>query len=289
MPPSSKSNRRSVRSGIRSQGPPSVQQSPLAANMAHTQAIMDNMDIPEAMLSQLSQFVQLGPEVKKWRDLRAWVGQNPNALPLQIKNELEPWQRREFQDLTDEQWRTIALAQKKKNAWLQRQNQAVPPTAVPSGAAPSKSTLTALPTVRDHTTDQLNETNDEYIPREIDESGEKKVMTNGQLLGNRTYKCRTFLVPHRGDKLFMLATECARVLGYRDSYLLFNKNRSLYKIVANQMEKDNLVQEKIIPFSHRSRQLAIVTARSMFRQFGSRVIEGGRRVDDDYWTSSLAR
>ena len=35
----------------------------------------------------------------------------------------------------------------------------------------------------------------------------------------------------------MLATECARVLGYRDSYLLFNKNRSLYKIIANQQEK----------------------------------------------------
>lgn len=158
-----------------------------------------------------------------------------------------------------------------------------PPAAAPQKTTPSKSTLKALPTVRDHTTDQLNETNDEYIPREIDEFGEKKVMGNGQLLGNRTYKCRTFLVPHRGDKLFMLATECARVLGYRDSYLLFNKNRSLYKIIANQAEKDDLVQQEILPFSYRSRQIAIVTARSMFRQFGSRVIEGGRRVRDDYW------
>lgn len=160
---------------------------------------------------------------------------------------------------------------------------AVPPAAAPPKTTPTKSTLKALPTVRDHTTDQLNETNDEYIPREIDEFGEKKVMGNGQLLGNRTYKCRTFLVPHRGDKLFMLATECARVLGYRDSYLLFNKNRSLYKIIANQAEKDDLVQQEILPFSYRSRQIAIVTARSMFRQFGSRVIEGGRRVRDDYW------
>lgn len=157
------------------------------------------------------------------------------------------------------------------------------PAPAPPKTTPTKSTLKALPTVRDHTTDQLNETGDEYIPREIDEFGEKKVKPNGQLVGGRQYRCRTFLVPNRGDKLFMLATECARVLGYRDSYLLFNKNRSLYKIIASQPEKDDLVSQEILPFSYRSRQIAIVTARSMFRQFGSRVIEGGRRVRDDYW------
>lgn len=154
---------------------------------------------------------------------------------------------------------------------------------------PAKPTLKALPTVRDHTTDQLGPGNDEYLPREIDESGEKKVLPNGQLLGGREYRCRTFLVPQRGDKLFMLATECARVLGYRDSYLLFNKNRSLYKIIANQVEKDDLVGQEILPFSYRSRQIAIVTARSMFRQFGSRVIVGGRRVRDDYWETKARK
>lgn len=158
-----------------------------------------------------------------------------------------------------------------------------PQTSPPPKTTPTKSTLKALPTVRDHTTDQLGPGGDEYIPREVDEAGEKKVLPNGQLLGNREYRCRTFLVPNRGDKLFMLATECARVLGYRDSYLLFNKNRSLFKIIANQVEKDDLVQQEILPFSYRSRQIAIVTARSMFRQFGSRVITSGRRVRDDYW------
>ena len=87
----------------------------------------------------------------------------------------------------------------------------------------------------------------------------------------------------------MLATECARVLGYRDSYLLFNKNRSLFKIIASQAEKDDLVQQEILPFSYRSRQIAIVTARSMFRQFGSRVIENGRRVRDDYWETKARK
>ncbi|KAI0966561.1 chromatin remodelling complex Rsc7/Swp82 subunit-domain-containing protein [Xylaria arbuscula] len=175
----------------------------------------------------------------------------------------------------------------------QAQTESIPGQPPPGGYTPTqaspppkvtpKSTLKALPTVRDHTTDQLGPGGDEYIPRETDEAGEKKVMANGQLLGGREYRCRTFLVPHRGDKLFMLATECARVLGYRDSYLLFNKNRSLFKIIANQIEKDDLVQQEILPFSYRSRQIAIVTARSMFRQFGSRVIVNGRRVRDDYW------
>lgn len=170
------------------------------------------------------------------------------------------------------------------------------PQTSPSQASPSaKSTPTkpavikALPTVRDHTTDQLNPEGDEYIPREIDEAGERKVTQTGHPLENREYRCRTFFVPNRGDKLFMLATECARVLGYRDSYLLFNKNRSLYKIIATQAEKDDLIHQEILPYSYRSRQIAIVTARSMFRQFGSRLIVNGRRVRDDYWESKARK
>ncbi|KAL9115485.1 MAG: hypothetical protein Q9227_000806 [Pyrenula ochraceoflavens] len=158
-----------------------------------------------------------------------------------------------------------------------------PSQSSPSKPTPAKSQVKALPTVRDHTSDQLNPEGDEYIPREFDEAGEKKVDQMGYLQGGRQYRCRTFTVPDRGSKLFMLATECARVLMYRDSYLLFNKNRSLHKIIATQPEKDHLIQHDFLPYSYRSRQIAIVTARSMFRQFGARVIEGGMRVRDDYW------
>ncbi|KAK1074656.1 hypothetical protein LTR12_011933 [Friedmanniomyces endolithicus] len=157
------------------------------------------------------------------------------------------------------------------------------------GSASKPTVVKALPTVRDHTTDQLNAENDEYIPRETDPGGETKVSPDGYALEGRKYKCRTFQVPNRGEKLFMLATECARVLGYRDSYLLFNKNRSLYKIIANQQEKDNLIHQEILAYSYRSRQIAIVTARSMFRQFGSRLIDGGRRVRDDYWEAKARK
>ena len=166
---------------------------------------------------------------------------------------------------------------------------ATPTRASPPSKVTPKSNVKALPTVRDHTSDQLGPEGDEYIPREYDEAGEKKVDELGYLTGNRSYRCRTFTVPGRGDKLFMLATECARVLTYRDSYLLFNKNRSLYKIIASQKEKEDLISQDILPFSYRSRQIAIVTARSMFRQFGSRVIVNGRRVRDDYWESKARK
>jgi hypothetical protein len=170
------------------------------------------------------------------------------------------------------------------------------PYGSPQQASPSTKTtptkptvIKALPTVRDHTTDQLSPEGDEYIPREIDDAGERKVTHTGHPLDAREYRCRTFFVPNRGDKLFMLATECARVLGYRDSYLLFNKNRSLFKIIATQAEKDDLIHQEILPYSYRSRQIAIVTARSMFRQFGSRLIVNGRRVRDDYWESKARK
>nr|OQO21999.1 hypothetical protein B0A51_12351 [Rachicladosporium sp. CCFEE 5018]OQO25395.1 hypothetical protein B0A51_06989 [Rachicladosporium sp. CCFEE 5018] len=163
------------------------------------------------------------------------------------------------------------------------------PKQVTPGSATKPTMVKALPTVRDHTTDQLGPEGDEYIPREIDPDGEAKVSAHGYPLDNRKYRCRTFQVPNRGEKLFMLATECARILGYRDSYLLFNKNRSLYKIIANQTEKDNLIQQEILPYSYRSRQIAIVTARSMFRQFGARLIENGRKVRDDYWEAKARK
>ena len=167
---------------------------------------------------------------------------------------------------------------------------ATPTQATPPRATPTKTTtLKALPTVRDHTTDQLGAEGDEYIARDFDDAGEKKVDNLGYLQGGREYKIRTFTLPGRGQKLFMLATECARCLQYRDSYLLFNKNRSLFKIIASVKEKEELVSHDILPYSYRSRQIAIVTARSMFRQFGSRVIKEGRRVRDDYWEAKAIK
>ncbi|KAF2121986.1 chromatin-remodelling complex, RSC SWI/SNF subunit Rsc7/Swp82, partial [Lophiotrema nucula] len=150
-------------------------------------------------------------------------------------------------------------------------------------SASKPTVINALPRPRIDHANQLDEQGDEFVPTRVDEAGEKKVKPNGDLLEGREYKCLIFYMPNRGGKLFMLATECARVLDYRDSYLLFNKNPNLYKIILNLKEKDDLIDRGILPYTYRSRQIAIVTARSMFRQFGSRLIINGRRVRDDYW------
>ncbi len=201
-------------------------------------------------------------------------GKSPTTLPSQQLNHSSPDQIRTPQLETQD---------------LPPGTDSTPTKASPPKATPTKPVIKALPTVRDHTTDQLTSEQDEYIPREYDEQGERKVSPTGEPLGNRQFKMRTFYVAHRGEKRFMLATECARVLGYRDSYLLFNKNRSLHKIIATQQEKDELIHQEILPYSYRSRQIAIVTAKSMFRQFGARVIEGGRRVRDDYWEAKAIK
>jgi hypothetical protein len=124
---------------------------------------------------------------------------------------------------------------------------------------------------------------DENAPTDIDQAGETKVTPSGYLGGGREYAIQTFQIVGHGEKIFMLATEVARLTGYRDSYLFFLRNRTLRKVVTIQTEKEDLISQGVIPFSYRSRQISVVTARSVFIQFGHRVIKNGQRVRDDYY------
>jgi hypothetical protein len=121
------------------------------------------------------------------------------------------------------------------------------------------------PKPSDVTSDLLYTEGDEYILLEFDEAGEKKVDALGYPQDGRHYRCRTFTVPGRGKSCSCWEQSVARLLEYRDSYPLFNKNKSLYKIIATQKEKEDLIERGILPFLYRSRQTAIVTACSMFR------------------------
>lgn len=120
-----------------------------------------------------------------------------------------------------------------------------------------------------------------------DAEGETKVDKMGSLLGGREYRCRTFTVTGRGDRLYMLSTEPARCVGFRDSYLFFTKHRKLYKIIINDEEKRDLIERELIPHSYKGRAIGIVTARSVFREFGALIVVGGRRIVDDYETARL--
>jgi chromatin structure-remodeling complex protein RSC7 len=115
-----------------------------------------------------------------------------------------------------------------------------------------------------------------------DPEGETKVDKLGNLLGGREYRCRTFTLAGRGDRLYMLSTEPARCVGFRDSYLFFTKHKKLYKIIVNDEEKRDMIEREIIPHSYKGRSIGIVTARSVFREFGALIIVGGRRIVDDY-------
>lgn len=127
---------------------------------------------------------------------------------------------------------------------------------------------------------------DEYvIEGNSDPLGDAKVNPQGYLHGGREYRCRTFTALGRGSRLYMLSTEPARCLGYRDAYLMFLKYRKLRKVLIEEEEKNDLVERNIIPASYRGRTIALVTARSIFKEFGARIIVGGRRVIDDYWES----
>ncbi|KAJ5774497.1 Chromatin-remodelling complex RSC SWI/SNF subunit Rsc7/Swp82 [Penicillium paradoxum] len=115
-----------------------------------------------------------------------------------------------------------------------------------------------------------------------DPIGATKVDENGHLQGGREYRVRTFKILGRGDRLYMLSTEPARCIGFRDSYLFFQKHKMLYKIIIDDDAKRDLIERELIPHSYKGRAIGVVTARSVFREFGAKIIVGGKKITDDY-------
>lgn len=115
-----------------------------------------------------------------------------------------------------------------------------------------------------------------------DPEGDTKVDKDGHLQDGREYRVRTFTLLNRGDKLYMLSTEPARCIGFRDSYLFFQKHRLLYKIIIDDDAKRDLIERDILPHSYKGRAIGVVTARSVFREFGAKIVVGGKKVIDDY-------
>ncbi|WEW55035.1 chromatin structure-remodeling complex subunit RSC7 [Emydomyces testavorans] len=127
----------------------------------------------------------------------------------------------------------------------------------------------------------MNVVNDEVDLPE-DPEGETKVDKLGNLLGGREYRVRTFTILDRGERQYMLSTEPARCIGFRDSYLFFQKHKLLYKIIIDDDAKRNLIERQIIPHSYKGRAIGVVTARSVFREFGAKIVIGGRKIIDEY-------
>ena len=115
-----------------------------------------------------------------------------------------------------------------------------------------------------------------------DPEGENKVDKMGRLADGREYRVRVFTISGKGDRLYMLSTEPARCIGFRDSYLFFQKHRTLFKVILAEDAKRDLIDRDVIPHSYKGRTIGVVTARSVFREFGARIVIGGKKVVDDY-------
>ncbi|KAI9317955.1 chromatin remodelling complex Rsc7/Swp82 subunit-domain-containing protein [Dichotomocladium elegans] len=118
---------------------------------------------------------------------------------------------------------------------------------------------------------------------DYDEIGETKVDRGGNLLGGRQYKVPTFHLPNRGNMLYMFSKDPAALLGFRDSFVFLKKNPKLKKVHITDSEKGHLVQNSMLRSTFRTREVSVVTARSVFKQFGHRVLKKGRRGRDDYY------
>ncbi|CAG8562890.1 15589_t:CDS:2 [Acaulospora morrowiae] len=121
----------------------------------------------------------------------------------------------------------------------------------------------------------------------LDEKGEQKITKDGELLGGRKYRVPVFQLESRGNTIFMCSMEPAKCLGFRDSYLFFSKNPSLKRIAATDQEREWLVANGYLPTNFRNRAITLVSARSIFKLFGHRIVLGGKRRKDDYFESNI--
>lgn len=81
----------------------------------------------------------------------------------------------------------------------------------------------------------------------------------------------------------MFSKDPAALLGFRDSFVFLKKNTKLVKVHIDNTEKGYLVDSNLLRSTFRTREISVVTARSVFKQFGHRIVRKGKRGKDDYY------
>lgn len=81
----------------------------------------------------------------------------------------------------------------------------------------------------------------------------------------------------------MFSKDPAALLGFRDSFVFLKKNAKLIKVHIDNVEKGYLVDANLLRSTFRTREISVVTARSVYKQFGHRIIRKGRKGRDDYY------
>jgi chromatin structure-remodeling complex protein RSC7 len=146
----------------------------------------------------------------------------------------------------------------------------------------STGTTTGVVTTDKNGKPQYAVLNDEY-QTEDDIKGDRKISALGVLQNGRRFRVKTFNVPGRGDRLYAISTDVARLVGYRDSYFLFQRHTSLFRVVCDEPSKMKLINDELLPVSFKTRAAYLITARSAYKEFGSKMIIDGRQVTDDYY------
>lgn len=121
------------------------------------------------------------------------------------------------------------------------------------------------------------------ILTEDDPQGDKKIDSMGNLFGARRFKVDTFKIPGKGQKMFAISTDVARAVGYRDSYFLFQRHIKLLRVTLSEEMKIGLIDTGVLPAQFKTRHAYLVAARSMYKEFGAKIIQGGKQVTDDYY------
>ncbi|KAJ2590000.1 hypothetical protein IWW49_002230, partial [Coemansia sp. RSA 1797] len=113
---------------------------------------------------------------------------------------------------------------------------------------------------------------------EKDTNGETKIDSNGYLQDGREFICPIFRSPFRRNtqRQYVLTMDCCRYMGARDSYMLFKQHPRMRRVETTQQERDLLADRMMIPKVTRFRPIALITARTAFREFGARIVKNGK-------------
>ncbi|KAI9343492.1 chromatin remodelling complex Rsc7/Swp82 subunit-domain-containing protein [Obelidium mucronatum] len=115
-----------------------------------------------------------------------------------------------------------------------------------------------------------------------DKAGDAKVSADGEMLGGRILKVRTFRLARHPTRLYVLTLDVARALGFRDSYLLHMKNPQVKRLYASDEDKQVLESMDLLASNFRNRPLGIMAIRTAFKYFGYQLFVRGKPVRDDY-------
>lgn len=120
---------------------------------------------------------------------------------------------------------------------------------------------------------------------DLDDEGEERILPSGKLLGGREYRCQTFPGPTQKGDLYMLETDCVRMLGHHYTRFAQGSGQLPILLLKSAGSKSYLMAQNILHNAQIYDEIFVVKARNVFRQFGHLAIEDGRPVHDDYWVA----